>query len=318
VKPEMLRLEQRERGSYLGGSEVAAVLGIPGAWGTPFEVWAKRQPEYQQEEDKPSEMLEAGNRFELTVASWVADKIGGKYVAGEPYTGKVVVGPEPWMACHPDGYMLIDGVWHVYEGKVAGRSGHLFGSAGLMPEKYLCQWVYQQHLTKMPGQFGAQRSLSEGPWTHRMERNPQLEDAIVNQLGEWWHQHIIKGTMPEIDGGKAAHSFLQQKHADHGMDIREATADERGLIAGLADAKRLKTAVDADIKRLEAQVKDAIGADMGLEMPDGGKVTWKSQGGSKRLDTRALRADHPEIADKYTKQGKPSRVLRASPIWSKL
>jgi len=319
MTPEKLRLEQRERGTYLGGSEVAAVLGIPGAWGTPFEVWARRQPEYEQEDTAGNEMMEAGNRFEAVVLEWSAKKLGATdWRLGEPYTGKVVVGPEPWMGVHPDGYLLIDGEWHAYEGKVAGRTGHLFGSDGVMPEKYLVQWVYQQHLCGMPGAFGAQRSLSEGPWTHRMERNTALEDAIVNKLGEWWHKHIVKGEMPEIDGSKAAHSFLQQRHGDHTTDIREGTAHERSLIAGLSDAKRLKSAVDADIKRLEAQVKDAIGGDLGIAMPDGGRVTWKAQAGSKRLNSRALRKDHPELADKYTTQGKPQRVLRASPTWSKL
>jgi len=65
---------------------------------------------------------------------------------------------------------------------------------------------------------------------------------------------------------------------------------------------------------LEAKAKDAlaqmllsneIGTVNGVQL-----VTWKQQAGKASLDTKQLRADHPELVQEYEKQGAPFRVMR--------
>ena len=65
---------------------------------------------------------------------------------------------------------------------------------------------------------------------------------------------------------------------------------------------------------LEAKAKDAlaqmllsneIGTVNGVQL-----VTWKQQAGKASLDTKQLRADHPELVGQYEKQGAPFRVMR--------
>jgi len=41
-------------------------------------------------------------------------------------------------------------------------------------------------------------------------------------------------------------------------------------------------------------------------------VTWKQQAGKASLDTKQLRADHPELVQQYEKQGAPYRVMRVT------
>jgi predicted phage-related endonuclease len=58
---------------------------------------------------------------------------------------------------------------------------------------------------------------------------------------------------------------------------------------------------------LQSQVMAAMGdADT---LTSGGNVlaTWKSAKAPERIDTKRLRADHPEIAAHYTNIGEPSR-----------
>ena len=38
-------------------------------------------------------------------------------------------------------------------------------------------------------------------------------------------------------------------------------------------------------------------------------VRWAHRNGSRRIDAAALRADHPDIAAKYTVVGEPTRVF---------
>ena len=117
-----LNLVELNRADYLGGSEVASVLGVPGAWDSPFSVWARRQPELADHNTQMTPAMEAGHRFEEAVMGWSAAQLGAdmnSLLRGEPFGGKVVQGAESWAACHPDGYLNIDGMWHVYEGKLA-------------------------------------------------------------------------------------------------------------------------------------------------------------------------------------------------------
>jgi predicted phage-related endonuclease len=67
---------------------------------------------------------------------------------------------------------------------------------------------------------------------------------------------------------------------------------------------------------LEAKAKDAlaqmllgneIGTVNGVQL-----VTWKQQAGKASLDTKQLRADHPELVSEYEKQGAPFRVMRVT------
>lgn len=316
-----LRLEQRGIETYIGGSEVAALLGIPGAYGTEMDVWLRRQPEFMVEEDaSKSEMFSAGHRFEAAVMEWVANLAGaGDWSRGEPYSGPVVVGREPFMACHPDGYMeLQSGGWHVYEGKLAQRSAHLFGEDGEMPDHYLVQLAWNMGCCNLNGIFGAQLSLQEAPWWHRMERDLSLEDMLLNRVGEWFNRHIVKGEAPKLDGSPATASYIKQRFRDHTDAVRAATEAEQALVMELAESRNVQKALEYDIARMEATLKQAIGGDLGLDLGEKRRVTWKQQAGSRRLDAKRLTQDHPALAAEYTVQGEPLRVLRASPSWAKL
>ena len=67
---------------------------------------------------------------------------------------------------------------------------------------------------------------------------------------------------------------------------------------------------------LESKAKDALAQMMlsnEIGMVDGVQlVTWKQQAGKASLDTKQLRADHPELVQQYEKQGAPFRVMRVT------
>ena len=42
----------------------------------------------------------------------------------------------------------------------------------------------------------------------------------------------------------------------------------------------------------------------------GRKVSWKTQAGRVTVDSKKLKADLPDVFEKYSKQGNPIRVLR--------
>jgi hypothetical protein len=72
-----------------------------------------------------------------------------------------------------------------------------------------------------------------------------------------------------------------------------------------------KQAADLESKAKDALAQLMLGNEIGTV--DGVQlVTWKQQAGKTSLDTKKLRADHPELVQQYEKQGAPFRVMRVT------
>lgn len=72
-----------------------------------------------------------------------------------------------------------------------------------------------------------------------------------------------------------------------------------------------KQAADLETKAKDALAQMMLGNEVGTV--DGVQlVTWKQQAGKTSLDTKQLRADHPELVQQYEKQGAPFRVMRVT------
>ena len=315
-----LDLQERCRSTYIGGSEVAAVLGVDGAFDTPFAVWARRQPEFEEDLVHMTPAMEAGHRFEEAVMDWSGAVLGAtEMIRGEPFGGKVVVGPEAFTACHPDGYMKLGDEWYVYEGKLSQGRAHEYSDSGSMPDSYLVQWIWEQLCTKMPGAFGAQISLREPPWTRIMGRDEGLEEILVSKVGDWWHKHIELGEAPPVDGSTAASSWVKKRYRSHSDIVRHPAAPEAELIAELDRVKSAMSKLKKKSSELENKLKDCIGVDEGIFVGGGPQfVSWRSQKGPSRLNTKRLKADRPDIYKAFVEASTNRRVLRAHPAWGKL
>jgi predicted phage-related endonuclease len=76
--------------------------------------------------------------------------------------------------------------------------------------------------------------------------------------------------------------------------------------------RRLKEAAD-DIKDEMATIKNILCGTLGdYETAYAGdiKVSWKTQAGRTTIDSKKLKEEHPDIYEKYSKTGKPTRVFR--------
>ena len=80
----------------------------------------------------------------------------------------------------------------------------------------------------------------------------------------------------------------------------------------LEEARALaKQAADLESKAKDALAQMMLGNEVGTV--DGVQlVSWKQQAGKASLDTKQLRADHPELVSQYEKQGAPFRVMRVT------
>jgi predicted phage-related endonuclease len=72
-----------------------------------------------------------------------------------------------------------------------------------------------------------------------------------------------------------------------------------------------KQAADLENKAKDALAQMLLGNEIGT-VNGSQLVTWKQQSGKASLDTKQLRADHPDLVQQYEKQGAPFRVMRVS------
>ena len=91
----------------IGGSSIAAILNLPGAWSRPIDVGMRltgRMPETLPDGNAVPEINEAmewGNRLESAIATAYSEKTGNKIIA-LPAPGHIFNPKYPFAAATPD------------------------------------------------------------------------------------------------------------------------------------------------------------------------------------------------------------------------
>ena len=99
------------------------------------------------------------------------------------------------------------------------------------------------------------------------------------------------------------------------LDADPVTADDdmTATVAAWLDAKRRVKEAGEAVKAAEVAMKDAmVAAGSNAIARDDGQLlaTWKANKPGRRLDTKALEADHPDLVEKYTTTTPGAVVLR--------
>lgn len=285
------------RKNGLGASDTAAVLGVD-PWKTPLDVYLdKISPDSRDE--SVSEAAEWGSVIEAVVARQVAKR--------HPDLGKLTPTPglcahpeHPWLLATPD-RLLIDrdtGTEALLEIKTTdSRNKPQWADAP--PDRVQVQVQQQLAVTGLQVAYVAVLfGGREMPAPIRITRDETVIDLIIEHGGAFWRDHVEARIPPEAragDGGTLTDLYPGD------TDLEALVADEH--LAGLISQRRTIKALDQEntelLERLDNQIKQAMG-DHTTVVDDDGKVlaTWKP-GSSTRIDTKRLKADHPDLAEQY-------------------
>lgn len=298
----------RWRAGGLGGSDVADVVGL--GYGSRWALWADKSGLGQPE---PPPDRESRWRFGHDLESILAVRFHERtdlWVAGEQTWCEH---PEhDWCRATVDGFVVESpdsgpaGALGVFEAKTDHAGTSVWDE---IPPGYQAQGQWQMFVTGLDrvwfGVFHRHRFR-----TYVLER----DDADIRFLFEaataFWHDHVLTGVPPEVDGSNAT------KEALNAAWRAEAAAEVD--IDHVADALTELRAVKADIKPLEKrrqalenELKAALGeATVGLVDAEP-QCTWNEQP-KTTIDADALRAAHPAIAAEFTRRT-VHRVLRTDP-----
>ena len=293
-------LKERQQG--IGGSEIAAVLGLS-KWRTPCDVWLEKTSPI--DDGPPNLAMELGSFLE----SFVVDKYRedtGYHVATN--LEAISVPGKPWARCNLDGLITLpSGDQGVLEVKTAGDS-RAWGEPGSsdVPADYFCQCQWNMRIADVPFADVPVLFFDHGRRIeiYHLEADIEFQEYMEETAGEFWKM-VESRQMPDpINGDEAAQFWPIHKPE------KMADADEEIALAidQLKALKKEEKKNRAAIKMLESRVKIAIEDGEGIADGDRVLATWKTSH-SMRLDTAALKAAHPELCREFTTTSTSRRLL---------
>lgn len=289
----------RWRKNGIGGSDVAALLGIS-KWKSAIELWLDKTGQ-AEDLDADNEAMEWGRIMEPVIRSRFEEVTGKKVV--EVYAIMQHI-DYPFMLADVDGVTVDDeGNPAVLEVKTASEFKRSEWEDGI-PAYYETQ---VQHYLCVTGLATAYIAVLIGGNTFRLyEVNADLEvqRMLVALEADFWNKVITK-TRPEMDGSDAAKELLDKTYKG-GIKGTATLPEEAGsYIEQYFEASADEDGAKARKQEAANHIKELMG-DHDKASCGGHTVSWTPVS-SERLDTKALKAEQPEIYDKYTKNSTSRR-----------
>lgn len=287
---------QAERMQYIGGSDIAAVLS-QSRWKTPYRLWAEKTGKIIVPDLSNVEAVEMGNRLEQFVADIFSDKTG-KQVRRAP---KMYRHPEyPFLVANID--RLIVGGDELLECKTCSAY-KLEEWENKIPREYVLQVIWYLGITGRKRGWIACLIGGQKFDYKPIDFDQELFDLMIEKALKFWD--MVKNDVPPmiLPEDDTTLAELYPTHTEDLIEIQEMN----DRIAYLQEIKMHIDEMTKEKREIETELKTLIKDKAGV-LTDRYKITWKAQT-SMRIDSTKLKAECPEIAEKYMKESS-SRVLR--------
>lgn len=273
-----------DRSTYLGATDVAAVLGLS-PYRAPIEVWHEKRGTGPPAEQTPRMRL--GQLLEGAVADAYAEQTGRRLRR----TGLIHHPAHPFLAGHPD--RIVIGERGLLEVKTsASTAGY---DNGDVPAHVRIQAVWYCGLTRREWCDVALLARQEVR-IERVPADPDLYGLLVDAAVEWHATYIAGDAEPAPDGSAAYRAHLAAKYpADNGAELI-ATPEQELLARQLRDMRADLRAMTAREDEIKARLMAGMGESTYLRGA-GFRLSWKAQSG--RTDWRAVAADYRSLIETY-------------------
>lgn len=288
------------RSSGIGGSDAGVIIGV-NKYKTPVELWKEKVEGHS--DFAGNEATYWGTTLEKDVANAYQERTGMKVAqVHKTFRHKKY----PFLMAHID--RRIVGAKHGLECKTALSKwwkSEEWGEQDTdeVPNSYLAQC---QHYMAVTGWDTWDLAvLLSGPEfrIYTIKRNDDFINSLMKYEIEFW-KHVEDKTPPKATCLSDTSLMYPQ---DNGTSV-VATSEVESAIINLSLIKEQQSALNADADMNKLIIQEHMGENMLLVDQSGKELcTWKTQS-SKRLDTKALISEHPEMESYYRTSS--SRVLR--------
>lgn len=291
-----------ERRKYIGGSDIAAIMG-QSRWKTPYRLWAEKTGKIEIPDLSNNEAVDMGTRLEQFVADLFSEKTE-KQVRRQSkmYTHKEY----PFLVAHVD--RLITGTDELLECKTCSAY-KLEEWENKIPKEYVLQVIWYLGITGRKRGWIACLIGGQKFDYKVIEFDEELFNLMVEKAVKFWEmveKEIPPVILPE-DGEVLGEVFSE--HSDDMIENQEI--NER-----VAYVKELEMHIDEmkkEVEEIKTELKAAIKDKMGI-LTDTYKVTWKNQKGAYVYDKELMLQDG--VFEKYATQP-TRRVLRITKLKEK-
>ena len=244
------------RANGLGGSEIAAVLGLS-KWESPLSLWLRKANRLELPDDDNSEM-EAGRRLESAICQKFADEheLGGLLQPAGTYRSI----ERPFMIANPDRFIYdFDGnVAAILEAKFALYDEE-WGTQGTdeIPPYYLTQTRWYLEVFGLDTCFVEVFIGSQGEFReYVVEADPSDQEYMAAEAARFMAS-IEAGERPSIDGHDETYRAIRALHPgiERGQDV-ELTSD---TFSEYLEALRMEKAAKTAKNRASSLVLDEMG-----------------------------------------------------------
>lgn len=288
----------------IGGSDAGVIAGV-NKYKTPYELWMEKTGQIAS--FNGNEATEWGHALENAIAEQYSKKTGHKVRK----SNNLINHPKySWMTGNLD--RLIVGEKKILEIKTAlgkHRSDVEWGENGtdIVPESYFLQVQHYMAVTGfhsadiaalVSGNAGAELRI------YPIERNEAIINRLIEIESEFWN-NVEKMIPPAITS--AADAFRKWSQDNKRSLI---ASDEIWSVAmELKDLKSEQKKLDEKEEKLKLKIFEFLGENAFLTDKTGNKIaSWQTQERSS-IDSKLLREELPDIAEKYSKKS-TSRVFR--------
>ncbi|MEN3260115.1 lambda-exonuclease family protein [Sodalis endosymbiont of Spalangia cameroni] len=289
-----------DRQKYLGGSDVAGILGIS-PWRTALDVYLdKVQPRKDEISPQKQKIFTRGQRMEPYIIDLLSEETGLKIAK----RGHRYLDPElPYIAAEIDAEA--ESGENIEIKTVSPFKARDWGEqqTDSIPVYYTAQAMHGLMVTgKKVCVFGVLIGGDDFR-VYRVERDDETIAAIRAKEMEFW-ERVVNLTPPPIIN---EHDVKRYFDRDAGSSI-EANGKMISLINELRMLKVRKDEAEKDIQIIEEQIKLIMQQHSIVTIDQRPIITWKTQS-STRFDISAFKNTHPGIFDKFKKTTQ-SRVFR--------
>lgn len=297
----------------LGASEVPAILGLD-PYKTALDIWLEKRglAEGRVGDTMPQKV---GRFAEGMIASLYAETTGQTLVTvptrrhGEL---SMLFASADRMVVDPD-----EIAWR-YPVEIKNRGGlpRGWGEAGTdeIPEAVAVQAHVQMACYGLDRADVAALLGGNDFRIYTLQRRPDIEAYILENVAAWWQRHIVEGVEPAIEGPSAS-KYLAQKFAQSTGEVVAASEEVNAMLASLARVKRAIAEGEAEEEALTNAIKAAIGEHKGVQGP-AGKALWSPTKGRTTTDWKGIAAalNAPkDMIEQFTTTGPESRTFRFTP-----
>ncbi len=307
-----------ERRQGVGASDVASIGGVPGAYGSPYSVWADKCSLLPLDEELDADDVRSfGRDLEPLIAARFEAETGLRVVERQELVRYSAF--ERWFATIDGLVMEHASVMTETDRSPLGVFESKYTSQAPwddVPEHYQWQAQWQMMCAEQSHCWFAVLHLPFGRPRFRIyevERDKRLIDHIELTVAKFWNDFVVTGTPPPVDDHPATATTIDQLFAQFTTTKLPTLPldDYRELV----DRWSYWRTIRLDAKRHEDVAATQLKATFGAENPELSEgtidgdlaVSWRSRS-DVHLDVKALRADHPDLAEQYTNRG-TTRVL---------